>query len=295
MKVGLDSYCFHRYFGEIYPNGLQVDPGVRWDMKDDFVPFALSLDLDEVALESCFFPALDNSYVDAIREPLDAAGMPRILGWGHPDGLHAGTDEDAFQDLLAHIPQAERLGCSIMRIVASSMIHVKDDHAQQVKDSVAMLKRAIPVAEQHGITLAIENHIDFTSTEVLGIIEGVDSPNLRVNLDTGNVIRLYEDPVEAAKNLAEVTVSTHTKDILPGRFGAPSENFTWWPSCPAGEGFVDLDGVAGVLHESGFQGSLALEMDLMQKPWDEVSEEENVKASISYLKSIAAKYNGQAG
>jgi len=32
MKIGIDSYCFHRYFGEIYP-GLQADPGTRWRWK----------------------------------------------------------------------------------------------------------------------------------------------------------------------------------------------------------------------------------------------------------------------
>ena len=30
MKVAIDSYCYHRYFGEIYPN-LQADPGTRID------------------------------------------------------------------------------------------------------------------------------------------------------------------------------------------------------------------------------------------------------------------------
>lgn len=290
MLVGLDSYCFHRYFGEIYGNGLQTDPGIRWDMKDDFVPFALGLGIDEVALEACFFPALDNAYCDAIKEVLDEADMPRILGWGHPDGLHAGTDEAALAELKAHIPQAQRLGCAIMRIVASSMIHVKDDHVAQVKASVVMLKDAVRVAEDHGITLAIENHIDFTSTEILDIIDGVGSDSLRVNLDTGNALRLYEDPVEAARNLAAVTVSTHTKDILPSRGGAPSENFTWWPSCPAGEGFVDLPAVAAALNEGGFIGSLALEMDLIASPWNERPEEESVISSIAYLKSIAADY-----
>ena len=32
MKVGIDSYCYHRYFGEVYPD--QVDPGVRWTFHD---------------------------------------------------------------------------------------------------------------------------------------------------------------------------------------------------------------------------------------------------------------------
>ena len=52
MKVGLDSYCFHRYFGEVYP-GLQTDPGIRWRMESEFLDFALKQDIGEVALEAC--------------------------------------------------------------------------------------------------------------------------------------------------------------------------------------------------------------------------------------------------
>jgi len=50
-----------------------------------------------------------------------------------------------------------------------------------------------------GVTLALENHIDFTSIELLQIVEGVDSEYLKVNFDTGNALRLFEAPVEAAR------------------------------------------------------------------------------------------------
>ena len=41
MQIGIDSYCFHRYFGEIYA-GLQTDPGTRWRMEGEFLDFALA-------------------------------------------------------------------------------------------------------------------------------------------------------------------------------------------------------------------------------------------------------------
>jgi sugar phosphate isomerase/epimerase len=150
MRVGIDSYSFHRYFGEVYP-GLQVDPGKRWDMKDDFVPYALSLEVDEVALETLFFPALDDAYCAAIKERLDEAGLDRVIGWGHPDGLHGGKDEAALADLIRHIPQAPKVGASIMRIVASSMVYVNEPHGPQIKASIRMLKEAVAVAEDHGV------------------------------------------------------------------------------------------------------------------------------------------------
>ena len=90
MKIGIDSYCFHRYFGEIYP-GLQADPGIRWRMEHEFLDFALAQHVDEVALESCFFDALDDGLCAEIRARLDEAGVDRVLGWGHPEGLWGGT------------------------------------------------------------------------------------------------------------------------------------------------------------------------------------------------------------
>jgi sugar phosphate isomerase/epimerase len=286
MLVGIDSYSFHRYFGEIYEGGLQVDPGTRWDMMDDFVPYAASLEVDEVALETIFFPVFDDGYCSAIKDRLDEAGIRRVIGWGHPDGLHRGQDHEALEDLIRHIPRAEKVGASIMRIVASSMLYVDEDHGPQVKASVEMLKKAAKVAEDHGVTLAIENHIDFTSLEILDILNGVGSDNLKVNFDTGNALRLFEDPVEAARNVAPYTVATHTKDIVMRRGGSPSERFTSWPSVPAGEGLIDLLGIARVLDEAGFEGSLAIEMDLMAEPFDKISEEENVAKGVAHLKSI---------
>jgi sugar phosphate isomerase/epimerase len=294
MRVGIDSYSFHRYFGEIYP-GLQKDPGTRWDMKDDFVDFAVSLDVDEVALETLFYPATDDEYCAALKDRLDEAGLDRVIGWGHPDGLHGGRDEDALADLIRHIPRATAVGAKIMRIVASSMVYVDEPHGPQIENSIRMLKQAVKVADDHDVTLAIENHIDFTSTEILEIIEGVGSARLRVNLDTGNALRMHEDPVEAARRLAPYTVATHTKDIITRKKGgSPSDRFVWWPACPAGQGLVDFEGIARVLQDANFQGSLAVELDLMAEPWEARTEEENVAESIAYLKQIGQKIDTEA-
>ena len=67
MKVGIDSYCYHRYFGEIYPD--QADPGVRWTFQD-FVRRAAELQVDGVSLESCFLESLEPGYLAEIKAAL---------------------------------------------------------------------------------------------------------------------------------------------------------------------------------------------------------------------------------
>ena len=60
MKIGIDSYCFHRYFGEIYGN--QTDPGKRVKC-EDVLKFATELKVDGISLETCFLDSLDESYL----------------------------------------------------------------------------------------------------------------------------------------------------------------------------------------------------------------------------------------
>jgi sugar phosphate isomerase/epimerase len=285
MKVGIDSYSFHRYFGEIYPD-QPVDPGVRWDMARDFVEFARSQNVDEVAVEACFFPVHDAAYCRDLKSRLDDAGLSRVVGWGHPDGLHGGRDREALADLKRTIPMARKLGTQLMRIVACSMVHVEEPHEQLVRDSIVMLKEAVDVAREYDVTLALENHIDFTSGEILEILEGVGSDNLKVNFDTGNSLRLYEDPVAACRAVAPHIVSTHTKDITVRRGGAPSQRFLWWPSCTVGTGLVDIPALAWVLDEAGFTGSLAVEFDLFTPEEVNRPTADLVSASVAYLKSV---------
>ena len=83
-------------------------------------------------------------------------------------------------------------------------------------------------AEDADVRLAIENHIDFNADEILEILDRVDSDYLGVNFDSGNTLRVFEDPVEAARKLAGRTFATHIKDIDPAT-GSP-QDWTFWAS-----------------------------------------------------------------
>jgi len=54
VKLAIDSYCYHRYFGEVYPN-IERDPGFRITTQT-FLERAQALGVAGVSLESCFFP-----------------------------------------------------------------------------------------------------------------------------------------------------------------------------------------------------------------------------------------------
>jgi len=279
MKVGIDSYCYHRYFGEIYPD--QTDPGRRWTFID-FVRRAVELKVDGVSLESCFLESLDTAYLAEMKAVLDENRLERVLAWGHPDGLEAGRNTGAWREMNALIPQARYMGADIMRIVASSLRFRYEPHAPQIEAVVNMLRESVKIARDHKVVLALENHIDYTSAEIYEILERVGSASLRVNFDTGNTLRMMENPVAAARRLGPYTVATHTKDVEACRH-VPPEEWYFFSSVPVGTGLVDIPGVVKALQESSYAGVLAVESDHHK---DNQDEDQLVAKSIAYLKSL---------
>ena len=282
MKVGIDSYCYHRYFGEVYPD--QTDPGVRWTFVD-FVNRAAELQVDGVSLESCFFDSLEAGYLSDIKAALDEKDMERVLAWGHPDGLEAGRNRDAWREMNGLIPKARFMGADIMRIVASSLMFRNEPHEPQIEAIVEMLKESVKIAEDNGVLLAIENHIDYTSQEIEQILQRVGSDALKVNFDTGNTLRMMEDPVAAARRLGPYTVATHTKDLDACRHVRPEEWF-FFSSVPVGTGLIDMPGVVRALQETGYTGVLAVETDHHK---DHQDEDKLVEQSVAYLKKLVAE------
>jgi sugar phosphate isomerase/epimerase len=284
MKVGIDSYCYHRYFGEIYPD--QSDPGKRWTFHD-FVNRAAALQVDGVSLESCFLESLESAYLGEIKAALDEKGLERVLAWGHPDGLEAGRNETAWREMNALIPKARFMGADIMRIVASSLMFRYEPHGPQIDAVVKMLSESARIASDCGVVLALENHIDYTSAEIEQILQRVGSDSLKVNFDTGNTLRMMEDPVAAARRLGPYTVATHTKDVAACRHVRPEEWY-FFSSVPVGTGLIDMPGVVRALQQTGFDGVLAVESDHHK---DNQDEDRLVADSIAYLKQLLSDLN----
>ena len=279
MKIGIDSYCYHRYFGEVYPD--QEDPGERWTFVD-FVNRAADLGVEGVSLESCFFESLEAGYLSEIKAVLDEKGLERVLAWGHPDGLEAGRNREAWKEMNDLIPKAQAMGTNIMRFVASSLMFRNEPHGPQIDAVCKMLDESVRIAADNGVMLALENHIDYTSEEIYQILERVGSDNLKVNFDTGNTLRMMEDPVAAAKRLGPYTVAVHTKDMDACRHVSPEEWF-FFSSVTVGTGLIDMPGVVEALRVSGFTGVLAVETDHHKDNQDEIK---LVADSVAYLKSL---------
>jgi sugar phosphate isomerase/epimerase len=243
--------------------------------------------VDGVSLESCYIDQ-DLDYLRAVRAMLDDYGLERVWAWGHPDGLEGGTSREAYDAMIRNLACAEAIGADVMRIVGSSRKFRNEPHGPQLERLAGMLREAVKDAERCGIRLAIENHIDFTADEVLWLIDAVGSPWLGVNFDTGNFIRLLDDPIKGMTKLAKHVYATHVKDLTV-RKGVAVDEWFFFSSVPVGQGVVDNRKLAGMLSEAGYKGFLAVEIDFLHPEYGE-DEDAAVAESIKELRRIAADF-----
>ena len=289
MKIGIDSYCYHRFFGEVYP---QQQPPPRTMTLEDFVVRAKEFGAGGVSLESCFFSEYSDSYLSGVKKLLDGYGLDRVYAWGHPDGLEGGKNQNAFADMLVSFDRARAIGAGVMRVVGSSLMFRSEPHAPQIERLTRMFSEAVKTAEQYGIRLAVENHIDFTWHEMVQLLDGVGSPFLGINFDTGNFLRLLDDPLKGMRKLAPRVYATHIKDLKIQKGVAPDEWYFF--SCtPVGDGLIDNQALVQLLANAGFDGVLAVEIDFLHPDYNN-DEDAAVAQSVQELKRLVAGVKASA-
>jgi sugar phosphate isomerase/epimerase len=261
MRIGIDSYSYHRLLGEVRPG--EEEPPLRW-RPEQAVEHAGMLGVDGISLETCF---LDPT-VRIEAEPLEL-----VIAWGHRHGLEYGANADALRDLLNWLERAPALGCRLIRCVAASPAF----RGRSFLGSVAPLAAAARRARELGLGLALENHGDLRAAELLELVERVGDDTLGVCFDTANALRVGDDPVEAAALLAPLVRMVHLKDVEPlDRVRDPVAGPC---SVPYGAGVIDVDGVLATL--STFEGLVCVELGQLAPGTDEV---ELVEGCVFWLR-----------
>jgi sugar phosphate isomerase/epimerase len=281
MKIGIDSYCYHRYFGEVYP--VQSAPDTTMTV-EEFLARTVELGADGVSLESCFLPRRDPAYLSELCGRLDELELERVYAWGHPNGLLGGKSPEAHDEMLRSMAQARAVKAEVMRVVGNNGRYRFDEHDKQIDRLSELFAEAVKEAEAQGIRLAIENHQDFTLEELATLLENVNSPYLGLCFDSGNCLRILDDPIEGLERLAHKVFATHIKDIRLQR-GMPADRWQFFACVPAGEGVVDLPGIIEILKAAGYSGMLTVELDYLHSDYE--NEEDRVLAlSIENLRKL---------
>lgn len=182
----------------------------------------------------------------------------------HPD---AAKRKQQLQEMKHAVDVANRLEVNLMRVFSGN--HKKGYDLEDGMDWIIEgLSESADYAQACGVTLALENHglMAGRSDQVRHIIDIVDSPALRANLDTGNFLLVGQNPTDAARNLADMVALVHLKDFARAPesqtehvyYGLDKLAYT---GTAVGDGQVDLAAILQILRKAGYDGWLSLEYE----------------------------------
>lgn len=283
MQIGIDSYSYHRRYGEERAGEAPSRHAV-WPLEaGPALHHARAVGAEVIYLETCYLPEPEALDIGALRAE---AGLVSVgLSWGHPwpsgrsHGLDGGRSYGAEQELARWIEATARLDHDLLRITAGSPASRGDEPAEVlVERLVGPVRRAADHAADRGIRLALENHGDLRVADIVELLARVDRHNLGVCLDNVNLIRVGDGMAEGTRALAPHTLLVQLKDHEAG-----DPTLLGGPVCTAlGEGVADLDGVLAILVAAGFDGAVCVELASLG-PTD-VDELAMVERSVTWLR-----------
>jgi len=284
MRVGIDSYSYHRRYSEIRLGEVMPGSTPPWPLEPaPVLAHARALAVDDLYLETCYLPEPETITIDTLAP----AGPVRVgFSWGHPwpagafHGLDGGRTPAAEDHLARWITAAARLGHPVMRITLGSPASRGTEPASVLVDRlIAPTRRAAERAAEVDLKLAIENHGDLRAQDVLEVIERVGLPNLGVTLDNVNLPRVGDDMLAGARALAPRTLLVQLKDHPP----TPDMTMPGGArSVALGEGVAPLEEIIAILAAVGYDGAVCVE--LASLGGEDVDELAMIERSIVWLR-----------
>ena len=242
-----------------------------WHFKDEKIEVADCIDraaemgFDGVEILHRQMSSETDAYLQDLKKRAHANGMC-LMGFS----IHQGfvyPDPDKRKQNIDHtlhcIELAYKMGIPVMRLntgrwntiasfdelMAHKGIepilpgHTEDEGFKWCIDSI---EKCLPKAQECGVTLALENHwgIGRTAAGLLRIYNAIESPWLKLLLDTGNFLDETYEPME---QIAPYAVMVQAKTYFGGG--------EWYTLD------IDYARVAAIFRKAGFKGWISLEFE----------------------------------
>lgn len=199
---------------------------------------------------------LEGEDVAAVARKAQARGQYLVVASG-------GYDPKPLKEA---VEAAVRLGAPTVRTVVGGADFGGDRRRMAgrwtsfLQEVLSGLGEASRAAEQAGVTLAVENHQDLASEELLWLCNEIGSPSFGITLDTGNPLATAEEPVDFARRLGPHLKHVHLKDY----WTYLSDEGYRLVRCPLGQGVVDFPALFDVFAEYCPKVNMSMELGALE-------------------------------
>ena len=277
---------------------------------------------------SCGFAKRDGCVCEKPMNGLDLVDLAASYGMTSvefPLGIipdHTEVGMDRFGDLLRskgmtfsldlpvldvaqakrELPLAKRAGATVVRCMVSGFLegarnkYVADWNVH-MRDMMAKLWAVRPLLDELGMVLAIENHQDVTSADLVALCEA-GGPRVGVTLDVVNPLAVGEEPYEFAERVGPRIKNIHIKDYTIH----PTDSGYQLVRASIGEGVIDwrrmLTYVRGVAPDALWHVELAAinarHIRLYEDQWWQGYPPRDVRDTLSLSRFVAHATHMQA-
>ena len=240
LRVGLNPYGINYCVGIFVPAQNTPRANPRPLGLDGYVKLCEELGVTGIELPDMLVAPLDESACAVLRERLKKNFAWTVLSSGPP-----------IYPIDQLLGICKRLGIGTLRMGLTAVLcggrgELGAQWLEIVRGAREYLKNAAARAADQDVSLAIENHQDFTSAELMEMCD-MAGANVGVCMDTGNAFAVGEDPVAFARTVAPRIRHVHLKDY---RAQWTTEGYRLI-RCAIGDGAVPLLEVAKTLTTGG--------------------------------------------
>lgn len=275
LKLGLFSYSYHLAFGK--HDVFQPKEHKPMDLFR-FMDRVTELKLDGIQIDPMHLEKTDDAYLDEIVAYAKERNL--YIEYG-TTGIEAGH-------LLEQLRIAHKLGSPILRTYIGFNPREVADVKKEVEYALTQLDRVKECAKEYNIKIAIENHCDLKTKELLDLVQRADSPYIGVCVDLGNFMIHLENPTESVKLLAPYIYSTHFKDYASEMMNWGFKTF----GVPLGQGNIDLQAILDILVNESKLDRIMLELPVEKEETEELTlkkEDDCVVESVKYAREVLLK------
>ncbi|MBM1107120.1 sugar phosphate isomerase/epimerase [Aurantibacter crassamenti] len=268
----------------------------------EWIDLASKLQVDGIEWYAGFLEMEDEANWPIFRKEVESHGKVIPMLCCSPDFTHPDESfrNNEIEKQLKWIQMTDILGGKYCRVLSGQRRPelTIDEGVQLAADCI---KACLPLAEELGITLILENHYkdDFWEYPEFAqqmdvfckLVNSIDYPNFGVNYDPSNTFLAGEEPLELLYKVSDRVVTMHASDryLLSGTIedlkneeGGSVGYAKRLRHGEIGKGLNDYDAIFTELKRVGFDGWISIE--------DGVDGMDQLERSVTYLRKKIKQY-----
>ncbi|MCA9248880.1 MAG: sugar phosphate isomerase/epimerase [Planctomycetales bacterium] len=266
-----------------------------------WIEMAATLDIDGLELYSGIRDLAEPDNWAAISRRIEKAGLSMPMLCCSPDFTHPDPAfrQEQIERQRGWIQMTAAFDGQYCRVLSGQRRPevTRDDGIRFAAESI---EACLPFAEEHGVTLILENHYkdnywqypEFAQQMDIfcDLVDRIESPHFGVNYDPSNTFLAGEDPLELLRRVKHRVVTMHASDryLVEGTLEdlRREEDSVGYARRLAhgeiGQGLNDYDAIFGELAGAGFDGWISIE--------DGVDGFDQLQRSVVFLRRKIAEH-----